>query len=406
MRQTGVPVIPVAETLRPLAERALRSGGLRLSFPPALEDQFRRDRNAATATHLRNVALCTLPLYLAVVAFSSLTFGYLHDAKASILLCLVVTATCLLALPYFRTQRRSHQRNLALIAFCLVLCLAPILFVALEPREPTLEDLVLSALPLSFVLLFCRPPFAIGAALAAVTTLAYVALILSLPITPLPALCAFLIGIMVLQAMPFLLALHSLERSTRRLYLHGLIQRMNFEHAAIANAALETLSYSDPLTGVANRRRLDADLARLCARAEGRASFVLLDIDLFKCFNDFYGHPMGDQCLKEVARCLTGALRGGDLLYRLGSEEFGVILPGLAMQEAASVAERLRRSVAGFPIMIGAEIVCVTVSAGVSGIVPHDDPDRVLETAGQALQRAKRAGRNQVGGPWTKETAA
>jgi diguanylate cyclase (GGDEF)-like protein len=165
---------------------------------------------------------------------------------------------------------------------------------------------------------------------------------------------------------------------------------------------LADLSYTDPLTGAANRRRMEGELQRLCDKEDTCASFLMVDIDWFKGFNDRYGHPLGDRCLQEVATCLAAALRESDLLARMGGEEFGVLLPAMPMQEAVLVAERLRRAVADFPFMVGARIVRITVSVGVASIVGFDDPARVIDAAEKAMYRAKRSGRNRIGGPWIK----
>jgi diguanylate cyclase (GGDEF)-like protein len=111
---------------------------------------------------------------------------------------------------------------------------------------------------------------------------------------------------------------------------------------------------------------------------------------------------LGDRCIQEVATCLAGALREGDLVARFGGEEFGVLLPTMPMQEAILVAERLRAAVAAYPFMVGTRIVRITVSVGLASIVGFDEPARVIDTADKAMYRAKRAGRNRVGGPWLK----
>ena len=217
-----------------------------------------------------------------------------------------------------------------------------------------------------------------------------------------PSEIAFRSAFLLALTLPTLLAVHGQERAARRLYLHSLLQRLNYERVVADNAVLTDLSYTDPLTGVANRRRLEGELQRLCDKEDVCASFLMIDIDWFKGFNDRYGHQVGDRCLQEVATCLAAALRDRDLLARLGGEEFGVLLPALPMQEAVLVAERLRSAVAAYPFMVGTRIVRITVSIGVASIVGFDEPARVVEAADKAMYRAKRAGRNRVGGPWLK----
>jgi diguanylate cyclase (GGDEF)-like protein len=130
---------------------------------------------------------------------------------------------------------------------------------------------------------------------------------------------------------------------------------------------------------------------------------MLCDIDCFKRYNDTCGHSMGDECLRAVAQAMqrvTG--RAGDLLARIGGEEFAVLLPGTGAGQALAMAERLRQSVADLGVPHAASEVAphVTVSVGVASFEsghPHSF-DALLNQADQALYRAKSRGRNQVAG--------
>jgi diguanylate cyclase (GGDEF)-like protein/PAS domain S-box-containing protein len=169
---------------------------------------------------------------------------------------------------------------------------------------------------------------------------------------------------------------------------------------------LEALSYRDALTGIANRRMFDRilDVEWGKARALGEPlSLVIVDIDFFKQYNDRYGHPQGDACLKEVARVLDrAAARTRDLCARLGGEEFALVLP--ATDEAAALAvaqrcaQRLARAALPHPASSVAEVV--TCSMGVATIVPgsQDAPGALIDLADTRLYRAKAAGRNRVTG--------
>ncbi|HTI01191.1 MAG TPA: GGDEF domain-containing protein [Acidisoma sp.] len=394
----------IDESLRPLAERELRRVRLGLSFPGPLESRYRQDTTALSAADMRTFALLTLPLYLISIVIAALTFRGLHSIGDIAKHSATVIAVTLLVLPYLRSKVSFRRRMAAFFVLCAAFALLPILFTGTEPHEPPIEELIVCALPISYLLLFSRLALPLGALLACLAIAGYGAVVLYLVPSLTSAVKADLIGLVALQAVPALVALRFLERGTRRLYLHSLLERMNYESAVASNIVLKNLSYTDPLTGVANRRRMEAELARICDQDDAGASFLMLDIDWFKSFNDHYGHPVGDRALQEVANCLSTALRDGDLLGRMGGEEFGVLLPGIVMQEGVMVAERLRAAVAGFPFMVGTKIVPITVSVGLSSIVPHDDPARVVEAADKALYRAKQAGRNRVGGPWLKQT--
>ena len=117
------------------------------------------------------------------------------------------------------------------------------------------------------------------------------------------------------------------------------------QRTGVLLARLERLSHEDPLTGLANRRRWDVELASVCAEVrqqDGQVAVVLLDIDQFKSLNDRHGHPGGDAALRAVAGLLPSGVRGGDLVARLGGDELAVLMPGADVDRAVELAERLR----------------------------------------------------------------
>ena len=121
------------------------------------------------------------------------------------------------------------------------------------------------------------------------------------------------------------------------------------EQLTLANQRLEQLSTTDPLTGVANRRRLEDVLDTEWRRAErlGRPlAIAMIDIDRFKSYNDHYGHAAGDRCLQRVATHLSEHVRDADLVVRYGGEEFAVVMPDANLGTAVRIAERLRTGVA------------------------------------------------------------
>ncbi len=169
-----------------------------------------------------------------------------------------------------------------------------------------------------------------------------------------------------------------------------------------ANERLARLSQQDGLTGIANRRRFDLDFMRELGRARRERrpiSVVLLDVDYFKAYNDTYGHPAGDECLRAVAGALRSICRRPiDVAARYGGEEFALILPDTTEESARHRAAEAMRAVAALEIEHrGSEIArVVTLSAGVAGCVPGADvvADTLIGRADQALYAAKRAGRN------------
>jgi len=169
-----------------------------------------------------------------------------------------------------------------------------------------------------------------------------------------------------------------------------------------ANKELERTSYTDGMTNVANRRYMDSYLEKEWLKAirnKSSISFVLIDIDFFKLYNDKYGHPEGDECLKRVAaefkRCMK---RPGDFVARYGGEEFALVLP--QTNNAIYIANDCRKAIEELQIPHAYSKVTdvVTISAGVSTITPakDTDPSILIDTADKALYKAKEAGRNKV----------
>lgn len=167
---------------------------------------------------------------------------------------------------------------------------------------------------------------------------------------------------------------------------------------------LRELSATDGLTLVANRRMFDEVLEREWHRAMRNnepVSLIMADIDMFKSYNDLYGHMAGDECLRKVAQAISdSAQRGGDLVARYGGEEFAVILPNTNEKAAKEIAEKIRLAVEALQISHDGNLIArhITISLGVSTRVPPQTTDFIslMQSADKALYRAKEAGRNAV----------
>lgn len=160
---------------------------------------------------------------------------------------------------------------------------------------------------------------------------------------------------------------------------------------------------TDPLTGLSNRKAFDHEVENMvrAVQQDGEEVFVLLmiDIDHFKRFNDTYGHQLGDQILKLVARTLQDGIKGRDIAVRYGGEEFAIILPETKLFGGLKVAEQLRMDVGGKDVinrMTGERLTRVTLSAGVAEFDPDESIESVISRADAALYAAKENGRNQV----------
>jgi len=181
--------------------------------------------------------------------------------------------------------------------------------------------------------------------------------------------------------------------------------RARSDDLAQHNVGLQVLAHTDKLTGIANRLMFDTVLERELKhvqRGDACLSLILLDVDYFKKFNDRYGHPAGDSCLRGVGRVLAQQItRAGDLAARYGGEEFAVILPNTDRTGAIAVAERIRLEILALAIPHGdAPAGIVSASLGVATVAAGQEtqlrPADLIARADARLYEAKRGGRNTV----------
>jgi diguanylate cyclase (GGDEF)-like protein len=194
---------------------------------------------------------------------------------------------------------------------------------------------------------------------------------------------------------------NDLEIMLETLMVHGDILDTQWQQQV---SQANVLASSDGLTQIANRRRFDevlADQWEKMARAQAPVSIILCDIDFFKQFNDTYGHPAGDECIKQVVQALSSAIyRAPDLLARYGGEEFAAILPQTDLEQALKVAQRMQMAIAQLkiPHLASAAAPYVTISIGIASTVPSgpQSASLLLDEADQNLYSAKHRGRNYI----------
>jgi diguanylate cyclase (GGDEF)-like protein len=171
-----------------------------------------------------------------------------------------------------------------------------------------------------------------------------------------------------------------------------------------ARDLLESMSITDPLTGLPNRRQFDAVLegeVRRAIRGVNNVGLLMCDLDHFKAYNDYYGHPAGDWCLQEIGKVFRDVFRrAGDLPARYGGEEFAVILPGATPPDALMLGEKIRQAVEcrKLPHQRAGSHPWVTLSVGVASmlIATEAAASWLVQRADVALYASKKAGRNRV----------
>lgn len=177
----------------------------------------------------------------------------------------------------------------------------------------------------------------------------------------------------------------------------SVMQQLREEMESVRKEAM-----TDALTGIANRKLFDVEFYRMVSEAhtDGKPlTLLMVDIDFFKSFNDNYGHQVGDQVLKLVARTLKDGVKGRDLPARYGGEEFAVVLPETQLDGAVKLGNALREAVAAKEIMNradGSRLGKITMSVGAAQLGHNEKTSELIERADAALYRAKHAGRNQV----------
>lgn len=192
----------------------------------------------------------------------------------------------------------------------------------------------------------------------------------------------------------------SQEEIMQQLTVAKAVAEASAEQLRLANANLEILATTDPLTGVNNRRafmaRSHADATRIL-RAGTSVALLALDIDHFKQINDTFGHAVGDEVLKEFAQQVVKQLRPSDTVGRLGGEEFMILLPDTEFAEAQNIAERIREAIEKMRITKPGVSISITVSIGLAEFPADNETlEQAFRIADERLYRAKKLGRNQV----------
>ena len=367
-----------------------------LRFSRPVSARYEIDTGRERALHLRRTILIGLIFHNAYNLTTALLMPGMLPLAIALRLFLVTPLGLLLA--WSVTRMPGPQRERMVTATMLLVTAVPILLFSLE-RE-AMSAICYIEYPLMMVfatmMLVLRFPHAlILTGLSAAASFASIALRTDLA----PELALCLAFQTVAGAFFVLYGNHQIEGVRRRAYLVSLREILRSAGLEQDRRVLTVLSETDPLTGLANRRALDAALAKTTREARGTA-LLMIDVDHFKRFNDAYGHPAGDACLRRIAEAIAGETRGGrDCVARYGGEEFSVLMRGCDARAVARVVRRLRARIAGLEIphvARGDGQPSVTVSIGVA-VTPAGrttTPAELVAEADAALYQAKGLGRN------------
>lgn len=214
-----------------------------------------------------------------------------------------------------------------------------------------------------------------------------------------PRYALLLSCVVVVTVAPLFVAHYSVSEAV--LSLVNLVLVVGLAHALVSiyfslSHSLHQQSLTDFLTDARNRRELMEKGRHIVAQARKLnqdLALVLLDIDHFKLVNDQFGHLVGDEVLKEMVALIRTSVRGTDVVYRYGGEEFVVLLPGVDLRMAVKIAEKIRRQVESWQFTVAGHL---TLSGGVAELQASESLEQLINRADEALYNAKAAGRNQV----------
>ena len=386
----------------PPSETCKQTGSLNwwLGFPADVSARYERETAAERVAHIRRTAVIGLIFYNAYNSTHALLMP--ETLLLGLLLRLGLVTLGTLCIVWVVPRLESGPRE-ALITAGTINAIAVPIYLFWLTREP-FGNYSFGELPLTEVfggmMLVLRFP----------CTLVFLACTLAMEITacilkqdlPHRLVTAFCLQ-SVTSAAFVLYSNYMTERARRTAYLRALRDSLHAEKLETDRQRFSEMSSSDPLTGLGNRRILDATLAKWSSDNSFPArshAVIMIDVDHFKAFNDVYGHQVGDDCLHKVAGAICSALRTGDVAVRYGGEEFAALLTGCEPDAAEYIAERLCRAIEALAIphcnrCDGLGIV--TISAGVAhGIVCQLHTSlSFVAAADEALYEAKRSGRNR-----------
>lgn len=368
---------------------------MRPNQAPAARDSRRRRDRATRARELRRTLRIGSLLVACILVVAGVVLTARFPARSAELLAVWTTGAAICLVLYLLAPRATQR---SIVPLTVTLTLAPAAGLLVTAREPGLLLAVSSGftmLPVA-VPLFLAWTTRIRTAWLVLYSLVFGGFILVTGFGHLDVVQrADLASNVVIGAVIGWVGGELLERLRGRTLVQEIeLRRLNHE--------LRVGATTDSLTGLANRRQLEADLHWLSTARPGRigtCAFLMLDLDRFKRLNDDLGHALGDDALRRVAAALREVIRGSDTVYRYGGEEFLVIMPETTIAAARTAAERIRTAIAALQIQAAADPAAgvLTISGGVAlSAVAREHWGTVIAAADSALYEAKASGRNRT----------
>ncbi|RZL04294.1 MAG: GGDEF domain-containing protein [Rubrivivax sp.] len=394
---------PVSADSAEQIDHLLADGFPTLRFPRELERRFQHD----TAPDRLRVIIITAALVVVLFNGYLLTDALMIPdvmAQAVTLRVGLFTPVCLIGL-YVLIKLRSPFYREVLVLLAGVLATGITLYLLCISKDPLAGPyLVGMAMVVMFSHSVAQMRFWMALLLDVLIAVGSVLALQYIPPAPIEVMIP--LAMVLISTMTFtLFGCYSLEHDERQNWLLRVRESKLLAALKTANERLDKISRADLLTQVANRRHFDEFLTKVWERSEidgSEVSLIMIDVDHFKAYNDQYGHPAGDECLRQVAATLKRRLRRpGDLVARFGGEEFIAVLTGTGLSVALQAAERIKVAIERLrlPHVGSPTSSFVTISVGVAALRPTDRgaaQKTLLSLADQALYRAKNSGRNRV----------
>lgn len=393
-------MLPQSVTIEEI-EQAIATRRLSLAFPPRLEARYEQDQGPVRRHHLALTAFWFAVCYGLFLGVDVRLVSDVFFTSALLHLGVMVPLGFAVALIAGRVVNAFvREASSATLTVGSIITILWMFQISTSPSAAHYHYLAI--MPILFGNVVQRPHFPFAAAASVIALVLYCAAMATSTL-PVEVAVAATLEYAATVAVTLIAGFH-MERELRRAYLRKLRIEITADSLSHSNDELRQLTHLDTLTGIANRRWLEAHLADMADRSRKAGiplSVLMIDVDHFKGFNDHYGHPEGDRCLKMVAAVARDQVRRkDDLIGRFGGEEFLVILPGTDLYDAAKVGERIRAAIAAMAMEHArsavAEVVTVSVGVAAGRISDGVTPEELVRAADNALYEAKRMGRNRL----------